>query len=164
MAPAFDDLDDFEGLKTERLFLKPVTQTAGLRAKATGATALYREATIREFQTHQRYLILYFEEAPEINAAEPFRSHEVYVYEEELWDLPEGKYYAFQLAGLSLFDTVSGQTVGTVRELKSGVQDYLVIQADGGDFLVPYVPEIVTRVDLEKREIQAALPDGIREI
>jgi 16S rRNA processing protein RimM len=164
LMPEFDDLDDFEDLKTERLFIKPVLETAGLRAKATGAAIQFREITIREFQAQHRFLVLFFEEAPDMTTAEFLRGHEVYVYEDELWDLPEGKYYAWQLAGLELFDLTTNQAAGTVIELKPGVQDYLVVNGPERQFLVPYVPEIIKSVDLQKKQITAALPEGIAEI
>ncbi len=163
MLPEFDNLDDFEDLKTDRLFLKPSAGPNALRPVVPEAST-YREITIEDFTPHQRYLILFFDEAQDMNAAELLRNHEVYVYEEELWDLPEGKYYAYQMAGLELYDLETGQVAGTVKELRPGVQDYLVVQTQGGEFLVPYVPEIVVKVDLQAKRIEARLPEGITEI
>jgi len=164
MLPEFDDTDDFENLKTDRVFLKSVTPPNSLRGKVTGATGEYRELILKGFTPHQQYLILFFEEATDMNAAELLRSHEVYVYEDEMWDLPEGKYYAYQLAGLELFDLITEQIAGTVKELRPGVQDYLVVDSSQGEFLVPYVPEIVVGVDMAAKRINAKLPLGINEI
>lgn len=159
LMPQFDNLDDFENLKTDRLFLKPVSSTAGLRPKATE----YREVIISEFDDHHRFLVLFFEGVTDMNGAEAYRNMEAYVYEDELWDLPEGKYYAFQLAGLEVFDSATDRIVGTVRELRSGAQDHLVIKGER-EFLIPYVPEVVSKVDLEQRRITANLPPGIDEM
>jgi len=164
MHPEFDDLDDFEFLKTTRLFLKPATEAAGLRAQASGKAGQYRQVELLEFQPHQRVLILYLEDFPDMTAADTLRGYEVYVYENELWDLPEGKYYTWQLVGLSLFDESTGTSAGTVTELRPGVQDYLVVKGDGPEFLVPYVPEIVKSVRLEEGRIVAELPPGLTEI
>lgn len=158
--PQFDDPDDFENLKTDRLFLKPVVSTGGLRPR----NAEFREATLKEFDDHHRFLVLFFEDISDITGAEAFRNMEVYVYEEELWDLPEGRYYGFQLTGLELLNSETDKVVGTVKELRSGVQDYLVVQGDNSEFLVPYVPEIVISVDLEQKRITAALPPGLDEM
>jgi 16S rRNA processing protein RimM len=160
LMPQFDDLDDFEDLKTDRLFLKPVPATAGLRPKS----AEYREVTIAEYDDHHRFLVLFFDGVSDMNGAEAYRNMEVYVYEDELWDLPEGKYYSFQLVGLELYDSATDTVVGTVNELRSGVQDHLVVQNEKGEFLVPYVPQVVTKVDLEQKRITADLPPGLDEM
>lgn len=162
MLPEFDNLDDFEDLKTDRLFLKTVPAPGALRPQPNAGQ--FREITLKEFFPHQRYLVLFFEEAPDMDTADLLRSMEVYVYEDELWDLPEGKYYAYQLAGLELFDLETNQAMGTVRELRPGVQDYLVVVGPKGEFLVPYVPEIVTGVDMAAKRIDARLPEGLAEI
>ncbi len=156
----FDDPDDFENLKTDRIFLKPDPSTAGLRPKA----AAYSQVTLKEFDIHHRFLVVFFEEAPDVDAAEAFRNLQAYVYEDELWDLPEGRYYGFQLEGLELFDTVKNAVVGTVKAMRPGVQDYLIITGIEREFLIPYVPEIVTGVDLKQRRITARLPEGIEEV
>lgn len=164
MHPEFDDLDDFEFLKTSRLFIKAAPETAGLRAQASGKTGQYRQLELSEFQPHQRSIILYLDGISDMTAAEALRGYEVFVYEDELWDLPEGKYYTWQLVGLSLFDETTGASAGTVTELRPGVQDYLVVKGEAGEFLVPYVPEIVKSVNLEEGRIVAELPPGLTEI
>ena len=158
--PEFDSIEDFEDLKTQRLFLRPAPQ-AGLRPKPAGA---FREIDLAEYEEHQRFLVLFFEGIPDATAVEPLRNQEVYVYEDEMWDLPEGKFYSYQLAGLTLIDQVTGEPAGTVKELRPGVQDYLVVTSPTGEFLVPYVPEIVEKVDLAEQRIYARLPEGITEI
>ena len=160
MLPEFDDIDDFEQLKTDRLFIKPAPQ-ASLRPAGKPA---WREITLSEFQPHQRFVIVLIEEAPDMNSAELLRNHEVYVYEEEMWDLPEGRYYTWQLAGLDLFDSATGQVAGKVIELRPGFQDYLVVKGPIGEFLVPYVPEIIEKVELDTGRVIARLPEGLAEI
>lgn len=164
LLPEFDDADDFENLKTDRFFLKPSPNATGLAARAGAKTTDWKEITLSEFQTHQRFLLFHIDGIDSIDAAEPLRNHEVYVYEEELWDLPEGKYYGFQLEGLELFDLTTVQVAGKVKELRPGYQDFLVIKAEAGEFLVPYVPDIVKKVSLTEGRIEAELPEGIAEI
>lgn len=161
LLPQFDDLESFEGLKTSRLFIKPGSPNATLREQLDTA---YREVTIEDFQFHQRFVIIYLEEAPDMTAAELLRSHEVYVYEDELWDLPAGQYYTYQLVGLELVDE-AGASLGTVKEVRPSVHDYLVVEKpDGAEYLVPYVPEIVVGVDLPGKRMTVRLPEGIDEI
>lgn len=160
MRPEFDDPDDFENLKTDRLFIKVGQSSSSLRPQA----ASYYEVTLEEFQEHQRNFILYFEGITDMTTAEMLRSTEVYVYEDELWDLTDGRFYTFQLVGLELYDSATDAVVGTVKSVRAGVQDYLVVRAGNKEFLVPYVPEIVSAVDLETKRITAKLPEGIMDI
>lgn len=163
MWPQFNDPEDFEELKTDRFFAKTTPSKASLRPKP----AAFYELTLKEFDYHQRFLVLFFEGIDNPDSVEPLRDVELYVYEDELWDLPEGQYYTFELVGLDLVDEASGQPVGKVIEMQSGVQDFLVVQP--GDpaakqFLVPYVPEIVLHVDKSKGHIRVNLPEGIQDI
>lgn len=162
--PEFDDQDAFEDLKTDRLVLKFGASKTALRPKPIQ----FVELTLDQFSIHQRFLVLFFEGITTPEAAETLRDAEVYVYEEDLWDLPEGHFYAYQLAGLPVYDELAdGALVGTVVQLRPGVQDYLEIQPPAPEvkpFLIPYVPEIVTKVDLEAQKITARLPEGIAEL
>ncbi len=163
MWPQFNNPDDFEELKTDRLFLKTTPSKASLRPKP----AAFYELTLNEFADHQRFLVLYFEGVDNPETVELLRDAELYVYEDELWDLPEGQHYTFELVGLDLIDEASGQAVGKVLEMQSGVQDFLLIQPNdpaAKTFLVPYVPEIVLKVDKTQGQIIANLPEGIQDI
>ena len=160
LLPQFDDWDDFENLKTSRIFLKPDPSSAGLIPRKVE----YRQANLKEFAIHQKFLVLFFEEAPDMDTAEAFRGLLAYVYEEELWDLPEGRYYGFQLEGLEVFDTEKQSIVGTVKALRPGVHDYLVVAGPAREFLVPHVPEMVKEIDLNSRRITVQLPAGLDEI
>src|SRR3546814_8645815 len=68
---------------------------------------------------------LFFDGVTDMNAAENFRNLEVYVYENELWDLEPGHYYNFQLVGLDVYDSETGAIVGIVKSMRPGVQNYL---------------------------------------
>lgn len=156
----FDNPEDFELLKTERFFLKIGKSAPGLRPQSTQ----YFELTLNEFSEHQRFLVLFFEGVTDVDTAERLRGAEVFVYEDEMWDLPEGQYYTYQLVGLEVFDENAGQIAGTVKEVRPGVQDYLVVSSAGKQFLVPNVPEIVSKIDLEAKRITARIPEGLADL
>lgn len=73
---------------------------------------------------------------------------------ETLPALPEGEYYWRQLEGLQAV-TPSGALLGVVHHLfETGANDVLVIRRGGEEILVPYVPAVVGKVDLDKRLIE----------
>lgn len=156
----FDNPEDFELLKTERFFLKAGKPAPGLRPQPTQ----YFEITLNEFSEHQRFLVLFFEGVTDPDAAERLRGAEVFVYEDEMWDLPEGQFYTYQLVGLEVFDENTGEIAGAVKEVRPGVQDYLVVSGSGKSFLLPKVPEIVSKIDLEAKRITARIPEGLADL
>jgi len=77
---------------------------------------------------------------------------------------PEGRYYAYQLQGLEV-RLPDGSPVGHVREiLRQGAQSLLVIAGDAGDVLVPMVPQICTRIEVEDGWMVIEPPEGLLEL
>ena len=81
--------------------------------------------------------------------AEELRGLYMQVHESELFPLPKGEYYRFQVVGL-LAVTPDGEEVGRVAEvLQTGANDVYLIIGPGGERLVPALPQFVREVDLE---------------
>lgn len=73
---------------------------------------------------------------------------------DELPKLAPGEFYWAQLQGLEAV-TESGARLGVVDHLfETGANDVMVIRQDQKEFLVPYVPDVVCRVDLEEGRIE----------
>ena len=70
---------------------------------------------------------------------------------EDLWPLPDGSYYHFQIVGLTVF-TVDGVPLGEVVDiLETGSNDVYVIRDDEGkEHLLPALKDVVKDIDLEK--------------
>jgi len=79
-----------------------------------------------------------------------------------LEELPEGYHYEHHLVGLDCVG-VDGESLGTVTGVDPGAggQRRLVVRRDRREFLVPYVPEIVREVDLERRRVVLTPPRGL---
>lgn len=77
---------------------------------------------------------------------------------------PPGRYYAYQLAGLSA-RLKDGTPLGKVREvLAQGEQSLLVIEGESGEILVPFVKAICIACDLEAGTVTLDPPDGLLEL
>lgn len=76
----------------------------------------------------------------------------------------EDEFFDRDLIGLTVVDDRASVIIGVVREvLHLPGQDLLVVR-DGDaapETLIPFVAEMVTAVDLERREIRVSLPDGL---
>lgn len=85
----------------------------------------------------------------------------IFLLEQAIEDLPEGYYYEHHLVGLEC-RSAAGEVFGRVKELEFGFgQTRLVVEQDGRDFLVPYVPEIISEVDLHQGIIVIDPPAGL---
>ena len=76
--------------------------------------------------------------------------------------LPEGEYYHHQLVGLEAH-TDGGQVLGTLIEvLETGANDvYVIADVQGGELLLPAIPEVILKVDLEQGRMLVHLMDGL---
>ena len=92
---------------------------------------------------------------------EAWRGKYLYLPEQALEDLPEGYYYEHHLTGLEC-RSPDGAVLGRVTGLDPGEsQSRLIVRRDDREFLVPYVPEIVIEVDLEKKIVVIDAPPGL---
>ena len=76
-------------------------------------------------------------------------------------ELPAHVYYVHQLVGCAVW-TASGEEVGEVAavEGEGGVTRLVVRSRGGSDVLVPFVQPFCT-VDLDRRRIEVAPPEGL---
>lgn len=78
----------------------------------------------------------------------------IYINQSDLPALPENEYYWHQLIGLQA-KSVSGEVLGEVASiLETGANDVLVIKQDKEEILIPYIPNVVKKVDLEQNQIE----------
>ncbi|MEC8461253.1 MAG: ribosome maturation factor RimM [Pseudomonadota bacterium] len=73
----------------------------------------------------------------------------IYIPQDQLPPLPEGRYYWHQLHGLEVYNLQSN-LLGTVDYLTEGAQYPLIVVKRPGkvDILIPYTDKIVTQVNL----------------
>lgn len=92
---------------------------------------------------------------------EEWRGRYLFLPEQSLDELPEGYYYEHHLAGLEC-RAPDGRELGVVTGVDPGDgQARLVIRRGRREFLVPYVPDIVTGVDLERRVVTVVPIPGL---
>lgn len=114
-------------------------------------------------QVGDKKSIVKFEEIDSIEEASKLVSSQLYLPLDMLPKLPDGKYYFHQLVGLNLID--NGKTIGEVTQVyEMGPQNLLSVDHNGVEVMVPLSPGIIGKVDFEKFEIQARLPDGLIDI
>lgn len=106
--------------------------------------------------------ILQVEGIDDRNAAERMRGKEIFVSEEFLPRLPEGEHYVKDLLGMKVV-TEEGRQIGVLKDIiQNTAQDvYNVETSEGGQVLIPGVPEFLINIDDEERVITVRLIDGM---
>lgn len=129
--------DVFEGLK--RVFLK-----------RKGGD--YVPFEVEKVRRHREFYIIKLKGYDDIGSAEQFRKATLFLPEEELPERGEDEFYAYELVGMEVV-TDRGKTLGKVKRIEDyGVYDVIVLEDERT--CIPFVGEIVIRVDREGRRIE----------
>ena len=134
--------------------VKITAYSSNPRRYAKGATLIVKGEPRRvlDVNTSQGYPIVQFEGYTNATLAEALRGTIIEIDEADLPTLPAGEYYLHDLIGIDVVST-SGERIGTLAEvLTTGANDvYLVRREDKPDALIPAIPDVIQRVDLEAR-------------
>ena len=88
-----------------------------------------------------------------IEQAQKLRGQPVEIPHSQLYSLPEGQYYHFQLIGLEVW-TTSGELLGNIAEiLTAQSNDNYVVSGTKGEILIPAIDDVVKSVDLNKGQM-----------
>jgi 16S rRNA processing protein RimM len=110
---------------------------------------------------HKRRWLLSVCDLRDRETADTWRGKILFLPEQSLDELPEGFYYEHHLVGLACFSP-KGEELGEVTGIDRGPgQRRLIVRRGRREFLVPYVPEIVKDVDLDKGVVVLDAPTGL---
>jgi 16S rRNA processing protein RimM len=86
-------------------------------------------------------------------AARKLKGSTVYVRREVMPAPEPGHYYLADLVGLEVVNE-QGVVLGTVKRwMFNGAQDVMEVAGDGEVRLLPWIPEVVKKVDLLKKQV-----------
>ena len=136
---------------------------AGASLKIKRAEAIETLKIAESFPQQGRW-VARFDGIDTIEAAETLRDAELKIDAGDLRALASDRFYVHDLIGCRV-ETTDGVTVGTVRDVEMSVgTPLLVIDAPGGETLVPLAEEICRRVDLAAKTITIAPPEGLIDL
>ena len=121
-----------------------------------------KEYHVSSARFHKQFVLASFKEIPDRNTAELFGKKEIQVRREDLVELPEGRYYIFDIIGLEVQDT-KGNVLGTVTDvLQPGANDVYVVSKDGEpDQLFAAIEDVVKDIDVENNLMIVDPPEWI---
>ena len=96
-----------------------------------------------------------------IEDAQRLRGQPVEIHHSQLYPLPEGEYYHFQLVGLEVW-TTQGELLGTITEvLTAESNDNYVVRGAKGEILIPAIEDVVKSIDLNKGRMLIEAIEGL---
>lgn len=107
--------------------------------------------------------ILRFSEFNNINEVLKFKEAYLYVDHENLVDLPENRYFIFDLIDCKV-ENMQGAYIGIVKDvIENPTNDVYVIHNKDREFMVPAVKEFVKDIDIENKLIRIDPIEGMIE-
>lgn len=112
---------------------------------------------------HKGRAILKFRGFDTISAAETLVGLTLEIPRSDRRSLPPDAVYVSDLIGCAVLE--QGQKLGTVVAWEeTGGVPLLRVKAPEGEILIPFAQEICGAVDMERKEIRARLPEGLKEL
>ena len=99
---------------------------------------------------HNGKLVIKLNTIDSFEDAQKLRGKSVEIHRSQIYPLPEGQYYHFQLIGLEVW-TTRGELLGNITEiLTAESNDNYVVRGTKGEVLIPAIEDVVKSIDLDK--------------
>ncbi len=109
--------------------------------------------TIDSNEWHKGEVIIKLNAVDSIEAARRLQGQPIEIHHSQVYSLPEGQYYQFQLIGLEAW-TTQGELLGNITEVITAKgNDNYIIKGEEGEILIPAVEDVVKSIDLNKGRI-----------
>jgi 16S rRNA processing protein RimM len=125
-----------------------------------------KKCEINRARVHKNSVIIELAGVTNINEANAFRNRIVTIEREVLGELDEGVYYICDLIGVEVF-TEDGQALGEIEDvIQTGSNDVYCLKSEGRDkpLLVPALKDVILSVDIERKRMEARLPEGLLDL
>lgn len=144
--PFTDDINRFDRLETIYIETRKVK----------------KEYKIEEIKYHKNMVLMKLEGVDTVEEADKLRQSYLLVDRDKEEPLEEGVYYIVDLLGLAVY-TDTGKLLGKVEDIfNTGSNDIYVVKDElGKQVLLPGIPEVLKKVDLDKGKITVHLIPGL---
>ncbi|MDE3838495.1 ribosome maturation factor RimM [Bacillus methanolicus] len=120
------------------------------------------ELVVNSHRKHKNFDLLTFKGYESISDVEKMKGGILKITESQLSPLEEGEYYFHEIIGCLVF-TTSGEEIGKIKEiLTPGANDVWVVKdKDGKEILIPYIDEVVKKVDVKEKIVLIKPMEGL---
>ncbi len=106
---------------------------------------------VEDIKKHSSFFIVKIKGCDSIEEAEKFSNAHVFLPEDDLPPTGKDEFYYYQLIGLDVYDS-AGNKLGKIKSLQD-IGPYYLIELDNEKTYIPFVGEIVKKVDIKKKKI-----------
>ena len=107
-------------------------------------------------------MLLLLEDNEDINLIEKYKGMYLYKSKDEIKPLQEGEYYFSDLKDLDVY--VDDKKIGRVLRVEEGLRNNnlrVLKEEDGNEYLIPFIPVFIKKVDLVKKRIDINWIEGL---
>lgn len=121
-----------------------------------------KEMEIEEAKAHNNLYLLKFKGIETKEEALKYKNVLLMIDESEVYPLPEGYYYHFQLKGLKVYAEEKGYIGELTEILETGANDvYVVVSEEYGEILLPAIESVIKDIDLKENKMCIKLLPGL---
>ena len=117
--------------------------------------------TIDSTEWHKGKAIIKLNTIDSIEDAQRLRGKLIEIHHSQVYPLPEGQYYHFQLIGLEVWTTQGELLVNITEILTAESNDNYVVRGAKGEVLIPAIDDVVKSVDLARGRITIEAIEGL---
>ncbi|MCH3904530.1 MAG: ribosome maturation factor RimM [Lactobacillus sp.] len=119
--------------------------------------------TVTAGRPFKQFWLVKFAEITDLDAAKKLQGQMLTIAASDQPDLPAGVYYYHDILGCQAVDADSGEIIGEVTDIEApGANDiWQITKPNGKNFWLPYIPACVKKVDLEHKQVQIKVMEGL---
>ncbi len=104
-------------------------------------------------RAHKQMVILKVKGIDTVEQAEMLRNKKVYLDRKKL-KLAKNQYLIVDLIGCKVFDSATKEELGVISDVsQTGANDVWHIKKEGKEYLIPAIPPVVDKVDVDKETV-----------
>lgn len=144
--PYVNDLQRFDDLKT--IYIKNKKQESKLE--------------IEEVKYQKNMVLVKFKGIETIEQAEPLKNSYVEIDRKDAIPLEDGEYFIADLLGMDVY-LETGEKLGVLEDIYNTRSNDIYVVKDelGKQYLLPYIDEVIKKIDLENNKITVHLIEGL---
>lgn len=122
----------------------------------------YLAFKVAAYREHKGFMLLLLEGNEDINLVEKFKGMYLYKAKGDIKPLQEGQYYFSDLKDLNVF--IDDKKIGRVLRVEEGLKNNnlrVLKDEDGKEYLIPFIPVFIKKVDLDKERIDINWIEGL---
>lgn len=121
--------------------------------------------TVKSGRPFKQFWLVSFKEINDIDQAMALKGKTLVVSEDKQQELPAGSYYYRDIMGCSVLDQKTKEIIGKITDIQSpGANDIWLVQEDNGhEFWLPYIPDVVKKIDVKDKKIYVEMMEGLRD-